>query len=253
MTLFVAITLSEMAKLRRQVTLRAVGIAQILGPVLILGIIRLVTSDIGSLIDPGSVVVGTVVLLAGIASVVLAAVVFGQEYDFGTVRSLLMRGAPRAMLLAAKVVAVVVAVNVIGWIALAVGFSAAAAVGWRPAGSEVGQAMLLGVSLLPLGCLAYVGASALGSTLLRSTPAGLVLGLLLFLGGFLLSTLRVQTPISEWSPVGNLLISLGGVFAQVSSITSSVGPAGAVARTLGVSLALLVSTGFLFARQDQTG
>lgn len=253
MSLLVTLTRNEVDKLRRQVILRAVGIAQIAGPVFLVLIMRLVTANIESLIDPGSVVVGTTVLLAGIASIALVAPTFGQEYELGTGRSLLMRGVPRSALVTAKVIAVLILVNLLGWVALAVGFATAAIVGWTPGAADILQSAAQGVCLLPLGCVAYLGASALVCIVFRSTAAGLLAGLAVFLGGFLLSTLRVHTPVSDWSPVGNLLVSLGGVFAQVSGVTATVSPAAAVIRNLGVGFALLGSAGFVFVRQDQVG
>ncbi len=253
MSRLLALTFNELDKLRPQAILRAVGVAQILAPVVILGLMRLVDPNITALIDPGSIVVGTVVLLAGIASVALTASVFGQEYDLGTVRSLLMRDPSRTVLVAAKVVAILLTVNIIGWIALAAGLPVAVAFGWKPPFAEVLRIILQAASLLPLGCLAYIGASALGSTAFRSTAAGLLLGLAIYLGGFLLSTMRVHTPLAEWSPAGNMLTSLGGVFAEVSSETSTVSAAGAAARTFGTGLALLMASAIVFARQDQSG
>jgi ABC-type transport system involved in multi-copper enzyme maturation permease subunit len=253
MSLLVTLTRNEVDKLRRQVILRAVGIAQIIAPAFLIVIMRLVTSDIGSLIEPGSVVVATTVLLAGVASITLVAPAFGQEYELGTGRSLLMRGVPRSALVAAKAIAVLILVNLLGWIALAVGFAAACIAGWRPEAADIGRAAAQGVVLLPLGCVVYLGVSGLGCILFRSTASGLLLGLAVFLGGFLLSTLRVHTPISDWSPVGNLLVSLGGVFAEVAGVAPSVGATEAAIRVLGISLALLVSAGILYARQDQVG
>src|SRR3990170_4184782 len=72
------------------VVTRAVALAILLGPSVIVGALRLATTDVNTIVeDPGDIVLVSVVLLAGVGVLVLAASVFGQEYDLGTGRVLL--------------------------------------------------------------------------------------------------------------------------------------------------------------------
>jgi hypothetical protein len=77
-------------------------------------------------------------------------------------------------------------------------------------------------------------------------------GLMLFLGGFLLATLRTRLPLAGWFPEANLLSILGGDFAT-ALVLDPVTTATAVSRLLAVGAGLLAAAGMLFERQDLTG
>jgi ABC-type transport system involved in multi-copper enzyme maturation permease subunit len=247
-----ALISQEFFKLRRMATLRAVLISLCLGPTVVVGFLRLATSDIAGVTDPGLLVAGTVVILGGIGTAILAAGTFGQEYDLATGRALLLRGAPRAGFLAAKVITLLMIMTAVGVASTVVGLASALAAGWRPPLADVGVLLVKAVTLLPLSSLVYLAAAALGVIVGRSTTAGMLTGLMLFLGGFLLATLRTRLPLAGWLPETSLFSILGGDFASVL-VLHPVSTATAVSRLLTVGVGLLAVAGMLFERQDLTG
>ncbi|MCJ7706426.1 MAG: ABC transporter permease [Anaerolineales bacterium] len=247
-----ALVSQEFLKLRRMATLRAVLISLCLGPTVVVGILRLATSDIAGVTDPGSLVVGTVVILGGIGSAILAAGTFGQEYDLATGRALLLRGAPRAGFLAAKVITLLIIVTAVGLVATGIGLASAVTAGWRPTPAGLVPLFAQAAILLPLSSLVYLAAAALGAVVGRSTAAGMLAGLILFLGGFLLATFRARVPLAAWFPEANLFSILGGDFAS-ALVRDPVSTATAVSRLLTVGAGLLAIAGMLFERQDLTG
>lgn len=75
-------------------------------------------------------------------------------------------------------------------------------------------------------------------------------GLALFLGDFLLATLRARIPLGEWLPVTNLFVLLGGTFAFV--LPSGTAPTAGVAagRLALFGAATILSAAYIFQRQD---
>jgi len=91
---WIGLVRAELAKLRRLVVFRAVAWSLLLGPGAVVLALRLVASDISTVVgSPGEVVLGSVVLLAAFGGIVLAASLLGSEFDQGTARMLLSRGA----------------------------------------------------------------------------------------------------------------------------------------------------------------
>jgi ABC-type transport system involved in multi-copper enzyme maturation permease subunit len=247
-----ALVSQELLKLRRMATLRAVLISICLGPTVVVGILRLATSDIAGVTDPGLLVAGTVVILGGIGTAILAAGTFGQEYDLATGRALLLRGAPRIGLLAAKAAALLAIMTAAGLVATGIGLASAATAGWRTSLVEVGSLFAKTATLVPLSSLVYLAAVALGVVVGRSTTAGMLTGLMLFLGSFLLATLRTRLPLAGWFPETNLFSILGGDFTS-ALVRDPVSTATAVSRLLTVGAGLLAVACMLFERQDLTG
>lgn len=247
-----AVVSQEFLKLWRMAILRAVLISLGLGPAVVIGFLRVATSDIDSVTNPGLLVVGVVVILSGIGSAILAAGTFGQEYDLATGRALLLRGVPRWSFLAAKAITILAVMTAAGLISIMVGLSCALAAGWRTSPAEIGPLFLKTVTLVPLSSLVYLAAAALGVVIGRSTAAGMLTGLMLFLMGFLLATLRTRYPLAGWFPESNLFSILGGDFAGVL-VQDPVSAAVAVCRLLAVGAALLAAAGAFYERQDLTG
>jgi ABC-type transport system involved in multi-copper enzyme maturation permease subunit len=242
----------EFLKLRGMVVVRAVLISLGLGPAAVIGFLRVVTRDIDSVTNPGLLVVGVVVILGGIGSAILAAGVFGQEYDLATARGLLLRGVPRWSFLAAKVVDILAVMTAAGLISVAIGLTCAVAAGWKTSLVEVGSLFVKTGTLVPLSSLVYLAAAALGVVIGRSSAAGMLVGLMLFLTGFVLATLRTRYPLAGWFPETNLFSILGGDFAAALGL-ESVAVASAVSHLLIVGAVLLALAGTLFDRQDLTG
>jgi hypothetical protein len=140
----------------------------------------------------------------------------------------------------------------VGLVATGIGLASAVTAGWRPPLADVGLVLVEAVTLLPLSSLVYLAAAALGVVVGRSTTAGMLTGLMLFLGGFLLATLRTRLPLAGWFPETNLFSILGGDFAS-ALVRDPVSTATAVSRLLTVGAGLLAVAGMLFERQDLTG
>lgn len=97
---------AEFAKLRRLVVFRAVALSLLIGPGVMIIVLRLVTADITNVVaSPMEIVLGSVVLLAAFGGVVLSAALLGREFDLGTARSQLLRGVPRSSFLLVRIAA----------------------------------------------------------------------------------------------------------------------------------------------------
>jgi ABC-type transport system involved in multi-copper enzyme maturation permease subunit len=242
---------AELAKLRHMVVFRAVAWSLLLGPAAVILILRLVASDISAAVgSPGDIVLGSVVLLAAFGGTVLTASLLGGEFDQGTARMLLSRGISRLSLLSVKMVVAVVAVTAAGELASLAGTGEAMLAGWQPTARQGAEVLGRTLWLVPLASLAYVGFTALGAIVGRSTAAGMLAGLLLFMGDFMLATLRTPIPFGEWLPVANLLALLGGTFSFVLP-PGSAPTAGVAAARLAIFGVLTILAGtLLFQRQD---
>jgi len=248
---WIGLVRAELAKLRRLVVFRAVAWSLLLGPGAVVLALRLVASDISTVVgSPGEVVLGSVVLLAAFGGIVLAASLLGSEFDQGTARMLLSRGAPRFSLLSAKVVVALVAVTAAGGVASLAGTGEAILAGWQPTAGQAAEVVGKTLALVPLVSLVYIGFTALGAIVGRSTAAGMLAGLLLFLGDFLLATLRTPIPLGEWLPVANLFALLGGTFAFVLPPGTVPTASGAAQRLALFGVATVVSAAYIFQRQD---
>jgi len=245
---------AEVDKLRSDVILRAVVLALLLGPLVMVVILRLAAPKVSSVIEnPGEIPLATTVLLAAVGAAVLAASAFGREYDMGTVRTILARGVPRADWITAKIAVVMTTLSLTGLISAGIGLIALSLAGWQAEGGEVVGSLLRASVLLPLACLVYGGMSAIGSVLGRSAAAGMLAGLTLFLGEFLLSTMRDRIPFGEWLPISNLFSMIGGVFASILRPDDSVSAGTAAFRLLSVGVGLLLSAILIFRQRDVTG
>ena len=254
MSNWVGLVHAELAKLRRLVVFRAVAWSLLLGPGVVVLILRLVASDISTVVgSPGQVVLGSVVLLAAFGGIVLVASLLGSEFDQGTARMLLSRGAPRSSLLLAKVVVTLVAVTAVGGVASLAGTGEAMLAGWQPTARQAAEVVGKTLGLVPLASLVYIGIAMLGTILGRSTAAGMLAGLLLFLGDFLLSTLRSRVPFGEWMPVTNLFVLLGETYSSILPAGDVPSPGTAALRLVGVGLGLILGAIWVFERQDVTG
>ncbi len=238
--------------MRRMVILRAVLIALCLGPAVVMATLRVVTNDIDSVTNPGLLVVGVAVILGGIGSAILAAGVFGQEYDLATARGLLLRGVPRWSFLAAKVVSILAVMTAGGLISVGFGLTCAVAAGWETSLAEAVSLFVKTATLVPLSSLVYLAAAGLGAVVGRSSAAGMLVGLMLFLTGFVLATLQAHYPLVGWFPETNLFSILGGDFAAALGIESAT-MASAVSRLIALGAGLLAAAAALFDRQDLTG
>jgi ABC-type transport system involved in multi-copper enzyme maturation permease subunit len=253
MRLWLGLLAAEFAKLRRLVVLRAVAGSLLVGPAVIILVLRLVASDITRVVrSPLEVVLGSVVLMAGFGGVVLAASLLGREFDLGTTRAQLLRGAPRTGLLLAKAAAALLTISAASLLASAVAVAETLLVGWGTTVSQAGVVLARTVGLTLLVSLAYTGATFLGAILGRSSAAGMLAGLALFLGDFLLSTLRTPSALSEWLPVASLLTLLGGTFAALIPSERALTTGAAVQRLLILGGVLLFGAVWLFHRQDAT-
>lgn len=251
MRLWLGLLAAEFEKARRLVVLRAVAFSLLLGPGVMILVLHLVATDITNVVQsPMEVVLGSVVLLAGFGGVVLAASLLGREFDFGTNRVQLLRGVPRAGLLLAKIAVAMLAITALALLASAIGVGETLLVGWAPTASQAVEVLTRTLVLVPLVSLAYVGTTFLGAILGRSAAAGMLAGLALFLGDFLLATLRARIPVDEWLPVTNLFALLGGTFVFILP-PGTAPPAGVAAERLALfGAATVLAATFIFERQD---
>jgi len=242
---------AEFAKLRRQVVFRAVVLSLLIGPGVMILVLRLVSSDISDIVvSPMEVVLGSVVILAAFGSVVLASAILGREFDWGTARAQLLRGVSRFDLLLAKLITALLSTTAAALLAALVGVAEAWLAGLEPDASQAAQVVTRTLALVPLGSLAYVGVTLLGAILGRSSAAGMLAGLVLFLGDFLLSTLRTRIPLGEWLPVTNLLALLGGTFTVILPSGTVLPESLAVGRLLLFGAATVVAALLVFQRRD---
>jgi ABC-type transport system involved in multi-copper enzyme maturation permease subunit len=251
---WIALVRAEFDKLHSDNVLRAVVVAITSGPLVIVLILWSVSSDISHVLEqPGPIPLGTAVLLTGIGAAVLAASTFGREYDIGTVRTILERGVSRDGWITAKMVVLVLSLSLASLVSVGLGLGATSLAGWHPHEGEAVELIARAVVVLPLSCLTYGGMAALGSILGRSAAAGMIAGLALFLGDFLLSTGRPLSPLGSWLPAGNLLSMIGGAFSSVIPTEGKVTVGIAALRLLTVGIALLSSAILIFSRRDVTG
>jgi ABC-type transport system involved in multi-copper enzyme maturation permease subunit len=251
MRLWLGLLAAELEKARRLAVLRAVALSLLLGPGVMILVLRLVATDITRIVQsPMEVVLGSVVLLAGFGGVVLAASLLGREFDLGTNRAQLLRGVPRDGLLLAKIAVALLAITALALLATGIGVGETLLVGWEPTASQAIGVLMRTLALVPLVSLAYVGTTFLGAILGRSAAAGMLAGLALFLGDFLLATLRASIPLGEWLPVTNIFGLLGETFVLV--LPPGTAPAVAVAaqRLMLFGVATLFAAGYVFERQD---
>jgi ABC-type transport system involved in multi-copper enzyme maturation permease subunit len=242
----------EWFKLNRLVVTRAVVLSIILGPLVMVAMLRLATNDVRTIVeDPGDIVLISVVLLAGVGAVVMAAATFGREYDLGTGRGLLMRGSPRVGMAIAKTTVMLAAAGCTGVVASGIGALAMRAVGWQPSASEAIQLLAQTGGLVVLVGLSYTGAAAFGAIAGQSTTAGMLAGLTFFLGDFLLGTVRTRLPLSDWMPVSNLF-TVAGIFESAIAGQQTRSPLDSTLRLLMVGAGLVFAAGLLFRRQDVT-
>jgi ABC-type transport system involved in multi-copper enzyme maturation permease subunit len=242
----------ELFKLGRLVVARAVVLSIILGPLVMVAMLRLATNDVRTIVeDPGDIVLISVVLLAGVGAVVLAAATFGREYDLGTGRALLVRGSPRVGMAIAKTTVMLAAAGCTGVVASGIGAMAMRAVGWQPSASEAIRLLAQGGGLVVLVGLSYSGAAALGAIAGQSTTAGMLAGLTFFLGDFLLGTVRTRLPLSDWMPVSNLF-AIAGIFESAIAGPQTRSPQDAALRLLSVGMGLVAAAVLLYRRQDVT-
>lgn len=251
MRFWLGLLAAEFEKLRRLVVFRAVAISLLVGPGVMILVLRLVTTDITNVVaSPDEIVLGSVVLLAAFGAVVLSASILGREFDLGTARVQLLRGAPRSGLLLAKITIALLAGIAVSLPAALLGIGETMLVGWEPTASQAAEVVTRTLLLVPLVSLPYVGITLLGAIAGRSTAAGMLAGLLLFLGDFLLATLRTPIPFGEWLPVTNLFTLLGGTFTFV--LPPGTAPATGVAaeRLALFGVATILAGLLLFQRQD---
>ncbi len=252
MTAWLRLLQIELFKLRRLVVTRAVVLSIILGPAVMVGVLRLATAEVRTIVeDPGDIVLVSVVLLAGVGAVVMAAATFGREYDLGTGRGLLMRGSPRTGMVAAKTAAMLAVAGCTGVVASGLGAIAMRAVGWQPSLSEAVWLLAETSGLVVLVGLSYTGAAALGAIVGQSTTAGMLAGLTFFLGDFLLGTVRTRLPLSDWMPVSNLF-TVAGIFESAIAGPQTHSPGDSFLRLLMVGAGLVFAAALLFRRQDVT-
>ncbi|HEY69660.1 MAG TPA: ABC transporter permease subunit [Anaerolineae bacterium] len=242
---------AESAKLRRLAVLRAVALSLLLGPGVMVVILSLVSVDIRTIVaSPADIILGSVVLLAAFGGVVLAATMFGREFDLGTARVMLLRGIPRGGFLLAKLAVAILTVTILSLLAALVGVAETLLAGWQPTAAHAAQVVWSVVWVVPLVSFAYVGFTALGAILGRSVAAGMLAGLALFLADFLLTTLGSRIPFGEWLPVTNMFALLGETFGLMlaGNVELSVGVA--ALHLAGFGAVTVVAGWFLFARGD---
>lgn len=242
---------AESAKLRRLAVLRAVALSLLLGPGVMIAVLHLVTVDIRDIVaSPVEIVLGSVVLLAAFGGVVLSAAMLGREFDLGTARVMLLRGVPRAGFLLAKIAAAILTVTILSLLAALLGIGETMLAGWEPIATQAAGVVARALWLVPLVSFAYVGFTVLGAILGRSVAAGMLAGLALFLGDFLLTTLGTRIPLGEWLPVANLFALLGETFGLV--LPAGVAPSAGVAaaRLAGFGAATIIAGLLLFEMRD---
>ncbi len=251
MRLWLGLLGAEFTKLRHLVVFRAVVVSLLLGPGVMILVLRLVASDITTVVEsPGEVVLGSVILLAAFGGVVLSAAVLGREFDLGTARVSLLRGAPRFRLLLAKIATAILSACGASLAATLLGIGEAMLVGWEPTAAQAAEILARTLALVPLVSLSYVGVTMLGSILGRSAAAGMLAGLALFLGDFLLSSMRTRIPLGEWLPVTNLFTLVGGTFASILPPENVASAGVAVGRLMAFGAAAILAAAVVFERQD---
>jgi ABC-type transport system involved in multi-copper enzyme maturation permease subunit len=166
-------------------------------------------------------------LLIGLVAVLLVVDAVGREFEQGTARTVVGRGAPRWLFVSGKALALLVAV-VIGASAATISGAACAGVSHLLQSGTAGLAAGLGAFLRawPLGlgavvleAMAYVGVMVLGTVLVRSSALSTLAGLLLFGGDFLVSALGLGEPgLRAWSIMGN-----AGTLLAASALANSPG------------------------------
>jgi ABC-type transport system involved in multi-copper enzyme maturation permease subunit len=251
MRIWLGLLAAEFEKLRRLVVFRAVAISLLVGPGVMILVLRLVAADITNVVaSPDEIVLGSVVLLAAFGAVVLSASILGREFDLGTARAQLLRGAPRSGLLLAKITIALLAGIAVSLPAALLGIGETMLVGWERTASQGAEVVTRILLIVPLVSLPYVGITLLGAILGRSAAAGMLAGLALFLGDFLLTTLRTRIPLGEWLPVTNLFTLLGGTFTFVLP-PGTAPPTGVAAERLALfGVATILAGVLLFQRQD---
>lgn len=242
---------AESAKLRRLAVPRAVALSLLLGPGVVVALLSLVTVDIRNIVaSPMEIVLGSIVLLAAFGSVVLSAAMLGREFDLGTSRIMLLRGIPRAGFLLAKIAAAILTATILSLFAALLGAGETVLAGWQPTAAQAAGVVVRALWLVPLVSFAYVGFTALGAILGRSVAAGMLAGLALFLGDFLLATLGTRVPLSEWLPVANMLALLGESFGLVLPAGAAPSAGVAAVRLAGFGVVTVIAGLLLFERSD---
>ncbi len=242
---------AEFAKLRRLTVLRAVALSLLLGPGVIVAVLDLVATDIRNIVaSPMEIISGSIVLLAAFGGVVLSAAMIGREFDLGTARATVLRGVPRSGFLLAKIAAALLAATAFSLLAALLGIGETMLAGWEPTVGQAAEVLVRVSGLVPLVSLAYVGFTMLGAILGRSVAAGMLAGLALFLGDFLLTTLGTRIPLGEWLPVANLFALLGDTFGLVLPAGVAPSPGVAVGRLASFGAATVLAGVLLFEKGD---
>jgi ABC-type transport system involved in multi-copper enzyme maturation permease subunit len=161
-------------------------------------------------------------ILIGIISMLLAVSSWGDEYEYGTVRTVLSRCPTRWQFVLGKTAALALATAAIVLVALAAEVLVAAVshlvqVGWESIPEHL---TALGRIVLPLAAvwwlagMVYTGVVALTTVAARSPALGMAAGLGLFLGDFLLSCLGPAGPHVQLGPY-SIINNSYGLFSSI--------------------------------------
>lgn len=201
-------------------------------------------------------VFGNVQTIAAILTIVLAAVSFGGEFGWGTVRLLIGRGAGRAEYILGKTLAlagwavVFVVVGAVAGLATAAVITALEGHGFSGALGDAGVGGLLATAARTyLGTLVYLLLAAFATVLTRSTAAGMAIGLVYyFVEGLVGNILGIFT--SGW--VAHLLqaligVNVRGLMAANGQEATTLVPAGLPSPTQSALVLVLYGAAFVVA------
>lgn len=207
-----------------------------------------------------------ILLFVALATVVVATLALGNDYDLGTVRPILARGVSRAQFLLAKIVATVSAALANG-LAYVTGGLLTIAIFQRlysdtPFFEAAGRDVLIRAAgaVGVIGLVGFVSAGTVMAALVlgRASWAGLLAGIGVFLGDFYVGGFRmVGGDAYRYTVTYNALSLLERAFS--SSVTDSwialgglAAPGRAVAALLLYGCTLTLAAILLFRRQDLT-
>lgn len=266
-----AAELLKLARARFGRILLVTSLVSVTLPVTLIGVL----GDRNMTTFPGVVIhllLPTLTLLAGLASLLLAVSIWGQEYTDGTLRIALIRCPSRGRLLAGKMAALAVGLAAVILAALAVevlvaGLSHGLQLGGRGLAGHLWTLARISVPLAAIWWLCglvYAGLIILVTVASRSAALGMAAGLALFLADFTLSSLGPSGPDS-WimrylvtnngyaliTPLvaGRYDVTAGGMFAGLAAQSLPAAP-DALLTLLGMAGGSLLLAYALLARRD---
>lgn len=263
-----AFVAAELFKLRRSRLAKAMIIAMAVASPLMTGVVWLLLGDERMSTFPGvqELIYLPLVLLAGVIGLLLAVEVEGGEFDHGTARAVVGRGAPRWLFVGGKAAALLVAVSVYAVVGvLSGGFFAAISHVSQLGASGLAEGLrgffatcLPAVGIAALVGSVYVGILLLLVALMRSSAPAMLVGLVILGGDFVIdATGMAGFDAGAYSIYGNTSVLLAQVIESSLSAATMVRGSTTPGRAL-LTLAFYAAAGAtlaycVFRRQDLGG